>query len=232
VPKAVAARVRSAIARGALRPGDRLPSERELVEELGISRATLREAIRLLESDGLVTLRRGSRGGVFVTWPDTRSIARQAGLWLQLNGATVRDVFYARTLLEPPAAALLAQKCLSDDIDALRATVDGIAASAGVTSVAQHFSTFHHEIVRRSGSTTLAALGMLLDELTAETWERFALVRRSKAPDDVYKAVQSCERLVEHIAAGDAEAAEAHWRLYLQGLAAKVTDTALLDLFD
>jgi DNA-binding FadR family transcriptional regulator len=111
VPKTaelVASHVRRRIVLGELTEGDALPSESALMEEFEISRPTLREAFRILESEGLITVRRGARGGARVQEPSSDVVARYAGLVLQHRGATVADVLNARVIVEAPAARMLA----------------------------------------------------------------------------------------------------------------------------
>src|SRR5438128_6589250 len=99
VPKAaelVAGHVRSQIVRGELSEGDALPPESALMEQFDISRPTLREAFRILESEGLITVRRGARGGARVQVPTGDMAAQYAGLVLQHRSTTLSDVFDAR----------------------------------------------------------------------------------------------------------------------------------------
>src|ERR1700734_809644 len=112
VPKAaelVAARIRGQIIRAELKEGDALPAESELMETFGVSRPTLREAIRVLEMESLLRMRRGSRGGAVVTAPDPTVAARAVGVLLQLRGVTLRDTHEARTMIEPMAARHIAE---------------------------------------------------------------------------------------------------------------------------
>src|ERR1700722_2647023 len=111
VPKAaelVAAHVRRQIVTRQLHEGDALPSETALMAEFNIARPTLREAFRILESEGLITVRRGARGGARVQEPSTDVAARYAGFVLQHRGVTLDDVLDARLIVEAPAARMLA----------------------------------------------------------------------------------------------------------------------------
>src|SRR5436305_6464125 len=111
VPKTaelVARDLRTKIVRGELKDGDTLSAEGELVERYSVSRPTLREALRSLESEGLLTVTRGSRGGPRVHPPDPRLAARHLGLVLQHRGTTLADLFGARVLIEPSCVHLVA----------------------------------------------------------------------------------------------------------------------------
>src|SRR5687767_4152226 len=102
VPKAaelVATNLRRQIVRGELKEGDTLATESQLLEEYGISRPTLREAFRILESESLIEVRRGSRGGARVRLPDLKVGAQYTGLLLQVRGVTLKDVYDARMMI-------------------------------------------------------------------------------------------------------------------------------------
>src|SRR5262249_39282567 len=106
IPQMVADDIRSQILRGDLRTGDALPSERELRESYRLSRPTLREAMRILEAESLIETIRGKKGGAVVTAPEPEVAIRQAGIVLQLSGTTIADVYFARSIIEPPAVRL------------------------------------------------------------------------------------------------------------------------------
>jgi len=107
-PQQIADELRGLIVSGELCEGDSLGHEPDLVERFGVSRPSLREALRILEAEGLVTVVRGVRGGVVVHQPDERMTARTAALVLQSRNVSLSDVFEARGLLEPVAARTLA----------------------------------------------------------------------------------------------------------------------------
>ena len=104
VPKAgemVASQLRRQIVLGERKEGDQLPPKSVLMEQFGVSRPTLREAFRILEAEGAITVRRGVRGGARVQAPDIGVAARQVGLLLQYRGALLSDVYEVRAVLEP-----------------------------------------------------------------------------------------------------------------------------------
>ena len=116
----VAAHLRRQIVLGELKEGDQLPSESVLMEEFGVSRPTLREAFRILEAEGAITVRRGVRGGARVQAPDINVAARQIGLLLQYRGALLSDVYEVRAVLEPAAARMAARRRTSADLARLQ----------------------------------------------------------------------------------------------------------------
>src|SRR4051812_44978410 len=120
----VSQRLRRQIVRADLSEGDALPSEAALMAQFGVSRPTLREAFRVLESEGLISVRRGAHGGARVQTPNGDIAARYAGLVLEFRGTTLEDVYDARNILEPPCAAMLANKRTQADLKRLRAVHD------------------------------------------------------------------------------------------------------------
>src|SRR5207248_3210260 len=126
VPKTaelVAARLRRRIVEGELLEGDALPPEAALREMFGVSRPTLREAYRVLESEGLIEVHRGARGGARVRVPNDEAAARYAGLVLQHRGTTVADVCAVRSIIEPVCASMLAARHDAADIARLHAVM-------------------------------------------------------------------------------------------------------------
>jgi GntR family transcriptional repressor for pyruvate dehydrogenase complex len=109
-------------------PGSMLPPERELLGELKVARGTLREALRLLELQGLVTVKTGPRGGPVVMLPDHRPLTDTLSLFLQSAEATFSEVVDARRSLESELARLAALHADSDDIAALHASIAAMEA--------------------------------------------------------------------------------------------------------
>ncbi|WP_425566088.1 FadR/GntR family transcriptional regulator [Sporichthya brevicatena] len=234
----VAATLRRMIVTGQLGEGDFLPHEAELMAHFGVSRPTLREAVRVLESERLVEVRRGSRTGAKVCVPGPEIVARPAGLLLELAGATVADVYAARMEIEPAAARLLAERGGADAAAELEALIpdspeyrDDPAALARATAI------FHRRMVELSGNTTLGIVAGMLDEIT-ERATRAAVTEEVEGLSETAfrKMVRSYAKLVELVRDGDAPGAEAHWRRHMRGageaLLAGRADTPVLDVLD
>src|SRR5690349_22701945 len=102
-PQLIADELRQMIVSGELDEGESLGREPELVERFGVSRPSLREALRILEAEGLISVVRGVYGGVVVHEPDQRMTARTASLVLRARNVSLADVFEARAELEPLA---------------------------------------------------------------------------------------------------------------------------------
>ena len=223
VPKTaelVANRLRRQIVKGQLKEGESLPPEAELVTLFGVSRPTLREAFRILESEALISVTRGSRGGARVHLPDLRTAARRAGLLLQVRGVTLADVQEARTILEPPCARLLAQRRDREAMRRLRALIDEERDHIEDHHVFAELSTrFHELVVELGGNQTLSLLVSLLHdivEIPAEvSLERSAEASSESSAIRRRRAIRSHEKLVGLVEAGEGERAERHWRNHL-----------------
>ena len=221
----IAAHIRGQIVRGELATGQTLPSEGALMETFGVSRPTLREAFRILETESLINVRRGSRGGARVLAPDIAVAARYVGLLLQVTHTTIADVYEARMVIEPAAAALLASRRTRKDLDDLNRCVADMTALAdegdqftGAEAWLRATRRFGELILERAGNRTLAVQAGLLREVVAmhlSTAARRAFDRPGSA-EECRKAVRSCRKLVLLLDARDAEGAERHWRTHLE----------------
>lgn len=224
VPKTadvVAAALRREIIRGEFFDGEVLPTEAELLARYGVSRPSLREALRILESEKLVYVRRGNQGGVQACRPSVSVAANYLGMIMESERVTLADVFAARVAIEPVAVRLLAGSPKRDKaIEELReilAQEDEVLDDAeGYATTTQHF---HHRLVELSGNKTLALLwGTLQYVVTAEVRD-IGLSRSARRRAERVEAVEHMFSLVE---AGDADAAEAFWRDLMGGIAKKV----------
>ena len=112
--------IRALIRDGRLRPGDRLPSERELCEQFGVSRVTLREALRVLEASGLIEIRVGARGGAFVTSPSSARVGEGLADLVRLSPLSASDITEARLLFELGIVELVVERATQEDVEDLK----------------------------------------------------------------------------------------------------------------
>jgi len=215
----VAGDLRRQIVSGALKEGDPLPPEDQLMEHAGVARTTVREALRILESEGLLVVRRGAGGGARIKAPSVSNVARYLGLVLQAEGATLHDVFDARLMLEAPAAGMLAGAKDRDDIVAsLRRALDEEEAVLDEPVELSHaYGRFHNLIVQLSGSQTFEVLTSVSNRLIQVQADRY--MRAEAAQPDRRVASDVAHRahihFVELVAAGAAQDAEELWRKHL-----------------
>src|SRR5882757_3901328 len=163
----VANAIRRKIVLGEFRDGDFLPNESQLLTQYGVSRPVLREAIRILQSESLLTIRRGSKGGARVNAPQPDPVARQAAGLLQYSHTTGFDVFRARAIIEPPAVRLFAETRSPQTIQRLRDALDREASAlAEPRSWGRSHAEFHILVVELSGSNTLALFAHIMADIT------------------------------------------------------------------
>ena len=115
-----------------MKPGDRYLSEAEALKKHGVARATLREALRFLEIQGVLAVRAGPGGGPMVGKPSWPHLASTMALLLQFEGAPFQSVLEARSVLEPGMVELAAAKATDEDIAAMGTTLDEITENIGV----------------------------------------------------------------------------------------------------
>ena len=212
----VAGTLRRMVVDGQLKDGDFLPNEAELMAHFGVSRPTLREAVRVLESERLVEVRRGSRTGARVRVPGPEIVARPAGLLLELSGATIADVMVARAGIEPMAARLLAEAGTPEAFDELdKMLADHIPTGWQSDRLAETTGDFHRRMVELSGNATLAIIAGMLHEITVRHTAFVFKERRPVSKSDYEKLMRSYARLMKLLRSGDGAAAEAHWRKHL-----------------
>ena len=214
----VAHRLRRQIVSGELLGGDALPPEAALMAQFGVSRPTLREAFRVLEAEGLITVRRGAHGGARVRTPNDDAAGRYAGLVLEYRGATIADVYDARNVIEPPCAAILARRRTRSDLDRLEAQLELTRARLDDPAVAiELLNDFHALLVRLSGNQTLTVLSGMLRQIIDRSTVRHvhSLADSPQNAAALRAGFREHEKVVALIAAREAEAADVIWRRHL-----------------
>jgi len=229
LPKAgelIARNLRNRIVRGQLAEGEMLPSEREMVQQFGTSRPTLREAIRILESERLVSVTRGLHGGARVLKPSAEVASRYVELILQARGTSLADVYKTLVIIEPAAARILAVERRPEAVAALRASLKEVRLAGKTSENGLAFSRFHHVLVEQTRVETLILLMGMLNTVLDHYLVAVASVLGQYVEKDaeVARAIKTCERLIGHIEAGDSDAAAELWRLYLQAAERKLRE--------
>jgi len=206
----VADRLSEAIRSGELLPGARLPAERELGAKFGVGRTSIREALRMLQATGMVTVRPGD--GVFVAvWssPNEQPFAR----WESLYHYRVEELFEARLAIEPLAAARAASRANEEDLHALSAPLvefeRGIEEDDLAVMVLAD-GDFHEAITRASRNRMFQAMLGVANHLLIES-KRAGL----NAPGRPRRVLAKHHAIFKAIAAGDAHLAESAMRDHL-----------------
>ncbi len=215
----IASQLRQQIVIGKLKPGDKLHPENVLQTEFEISRPTLREALRILESESLITISRGKYGGARVISIDLNAATRQVGVYLQIKGTTLHDIWLARTVIEPPAAGLLASinspvawTELQNNIDAARE-----AAQNNLLKYADLSAEFSLLITKHCGNQTLHLLASLISDIIRKQHEHVtaSTISKSSVHQLRLESIRSREKVLSMMRKGKAVAAEQFWRLHL-----------------
>jgi DNA-binding FadR family transcriptional regulator len=216
IPEMIAADIRKRILRHELTEGDSLPAEAEMMVQYGVSRPTLREALRILEAEQLIVIRRGGIGGALVKRPELDNAARQFGFLLQDRGATLGDIHRARTIIEPPSLAALAVTITPAQLAYLNDKLAGVGQTIGDPErYSQAAEMIREEMVEMTGATTIALIMRLLRELV----QKHTTITGGFPADRWVKlhklSQKSHQRLLDIVGAGRSDAAEEFWREHL-----------------
>jgi GntR family transcriptional repressor for pyruvate dehydrogenase complex len=157
VPEIVARRILRDIVDRGLSTGDRLPPEASMIRQFGVGRASLREALRILETHGLIRIRMGSGGGPVVTDVSSTDYGRMASLYLFRSGGTYEELLEARLVIEPMMVRLAAERLTDETAERLRDVVaEGVAAAdAPAPEWSATSEAFHAVIAGMSGNHVL-----------------------------------------------------------------------------
>lgn len=160
---AIAEQIRAAIVGGRLSPGERLAPERELAEQFGVSRVTVRDALRSLEAMGLIDVRVGARGGAFVTAPAPRLVGEGIADMLRLADVTPAEVTETRLVFEQSLLPLVCERAAGEDLAALEEICERAetAYAAGAYDVALS-AEFHTRLAACAHNTAIALFAEML----------------------------------------------------------------------
>ena len=222
-PKAaetVASELRRQIVAGRLKPGDKLHPENVLQAEFAISRPTMREALRLLESEALISISRGKHGGARVNNIDLGAAASQVGVFLQIAGTTLQDVWMARTIIEPPAAGLLAARRDPAAFSELEANIAAAreASQTDLIRYADLTAEFSMLITRHCGNQTIHLLASLIYDIIRRQHEHVTARTLTKASVGKLRQenIRGRETALALMRTGTPASVELFWRKHLE----------------
>jgi GntR family transcriptional repressor for pyruvate dehydrogenase complex len=216
VAEMVADVIRARIVAGTLPDGSMLPKQDQLISEFQVSRPSFREALRILESEGLISVRRGNVGGAQVHAPTPENAARTLGLVLQAREVALDDLAAALAVIEPVCAAHCAQRtdrnvALVPHLRDLNIRCRAIDAQ-DQAGAARLFQQFHHAIIDGCGNTTLVIVIGALERLWSlheKAWADYAdAAAAGPAADLRASVVVAHDEITDAIEAGDASRAQ------------------------
>ncbi|MBL7494979.1 FadR family transcriptional regulator [Frankia sp. CNm7] len=231
VAELVAAEVRRRIVGGELSDGDELPRESDMQDEFRVSRPSVREALRILETEGLVRIRRGKVGGGVVRRPTAASAAYHLALTLKAHDVTHQDLATARLAIEPSCASLAAG--LPDRravVDELTRLVDESETCPTTSAFTEAAHAFHLRLTELCGNTTMTLIAGTLEAVWSFQESRVAQVAlgAEEHPEDLKtrrRAIASHRRLIAAIAAGNSDQASREMRKHITDMQQEVIGT-------
>ena len=217
----LAKELRRQILGGAFPPGSSLPAESEIVAQTALSRGSVREALRILESEGLVVTRPGRYGGAIAQRPDDDSLRHSISIFVQGRGISLISLLQTREAVEPPLAALAAKNRTEEELQEMKLATESVEAAFVDTpkfllaNVEWHMAiaaASHNELLRG----IIHSLSSMIHKVSAI---------ESFASDDVRKKVlHAHRRILEAITAKDEKAASRRMALHLAAVTVATTE--------
>jgi GntR family transcriptional repressor for pyruvate dehydrogenase complex len=207
------ARIREMIVSGELKPGQRLPPEKELSESLGLSRSSLREAVKALEVIRVLDVRRGD--GTYVTTLEPSLLLEAVSFVIDLHhDRSLLELFEIRRILEPTASVLAIPNLDQASLDELRAMVDEVDESTTVQDLVAHDVHFHARLIEKSGNAYLTSLLAALGSQTV----RARIWRGLTEEKSVARTLQEHRAIVDALARHDVELVRALVTVHISGV--------------
>jgi GntR family transcriptional repressor for pyruvate dehydrogenase complex len=206
-------KIKGMIVSGELTPGSRLPPEKELAERLGLSRSSMREAVKALEVIRVLDVRRGD--GTYVTSLEPKLLLEAISFVVDLHSDdSLLEIFAVRRILESHATGLAAQHATADDVAALAVELAAAQGETDVESLVRHDVRFHQIIAELAGNAYLASL---LESLTSQT-VRARVWRGLTEVDAVERTLVEHRAIVEAIASHDIQLATGLASVHIAGV--------------
>lgn len=219
ISEIIVEQIRVLMRQGQLKPGDRLPPERDLCERFGVSRVTVREALRMLESSGLVQIRVGARGGAFVTAPSSDRVGAGLTDMLTLSAISAADVTEVRMILEVGIMPLVCERATDQDIADLEEICERSEAALRSGEYSMDYSLEFH--TRVAQATHNPAVVLLVESFRGPIHMSLQQAREV-APQMGDLGTREHERLIEAIRHREPEAATEIMREHLERTARRV----------
>lgn len=220
--------IRSAIVSGRIAQGERLPPERLLAEQFGVSRVTVRDALRALEAMGLIEVRVGARGGAFVTVPTGSLVGQTMSDMMMMQAITPEDIVEARLVVELGTVTLACARATDEDIAALQAHGERARSALQAKVYTSEISWEFHSLLAR------AAHNVAVDGLTQSFRSTLSMhpVRVREGNKAFAASVEEHERILHALEAHDGAAGRHEMAHHLlRGTGLEQRESELLDLW-
>jgi GntR family transcriptional repressor for pyruvate dehydrogenase complex len=180
IPDLIFQQIRESILNGDMKPGDRLPPERELVKQFQASRIAVREALKSLEVSGLISIRPGS--GMFVNEASSKAMSDSLSAILRVQKTSILELTNARLVFEPAIATLASEKATAEDIEKLEQNINE-ASLCSEAALLSRYNIEFHSLVARSTHNTIISITMetLFNALKEMTVGRGATIKKRLA---------------------------------------------------
>jgi len=216
IAEAVARDLLTRICEGGLVAGSQLPSEAQMLADYDIGRASLREALRILEVHGIIKIKAGPGGGPIVVGTSTNDFGRMMTLFLQAGGMTFREVIDARLILEPIMARLAAERCRSEMLGKLQESKTETDTDQTYLSSSKEF---HRLLASMSDNRILNLVSHAMEDIFHDRVSGMLF-----PPEKRSDVVDAHDGIAEAIAAGDGDRAEKLMREHMEDYARYVAE--------
>jgi DNA-binding FadR family transcriptional regulator len=224
----IAEQIRGAIVGGRLSAGERLPPERELAEQFGVSRVTVRDALRALEAMGLIEVRVGARGGAFVTVPSGSVVGQTMSDMMMMQALTPDDIVEARLVVELGTVTLACARATDEDLARLRGHAERAKREIKAKTYTREMSWEFHALLAE------AAHNIALEGLSASFRSTLSMhpVRAREPGGGHPRTVEEHARIVDALERRDGAAARQEMaRHLLRGTGLEERESQLLALW-
>jgi DNA-binding FadR family transcriptional regulator len=184
----IVAQIRDSILSGKVNAGDRLANEKELIEQFSVSKATMREALRVLEVMGLIEIRKGIGGGVFIAEVEMKTTIYNILNFLHFQTVSIKDITFIRYLFEPTIAEIAASKVTEKDITHLERTI--LEYKDDFESDLSRGISFHRYLARMTENSILIMTTDLIDNLLS------SIKSKLKLETDFYDRVRDSHKII------------------------------------
>jgi GntR family transcriptional repressor for pyruvate dehydrogenase complex len=207
----ICAQIRKELATGKLGPGDKLPAERELAQQFGVSRVAVREALRSLEIGGVITLHKGVKGGAFIQSGSSAAVTQSMSDMLSLGRISLDNLTEARTLIQEVVIRLACERATEADFARLEAIIDRTAVADSFPDRLEAAAEFYVAMARATRNEVLV---VVVDAM----YDILRHFMTNAGPTPKIELIESRRRFLRHFRERNAKAAAAEMTAHLTKL--------------